>query len=141
MGVAWVLMAQKESLETFFKNWHKFDDKIIRQAVGGWNANTLITMGRAQFYAPVDKGTLQGSARRVNAKITNQGIQSSFIFGVPYAFRLERGINPVTGKRLNIKTIVNPNARSKYAETAVNENERDFIDDVKKAISRAWRQI
>jgi hypothetical protein len=134
-------MAKKETFDKFFKNWHKFDDKIIRLALAGWNKNTLLTMSRAQFYSPVDKGTLQGSARRVKAKITNQGIKSAFIFGVPYAFRLERGIDPITKKKLNIKTTVNPNARSKYGETAIDENEKMFLDDLNKVISKAWRQI
>lgn len=134
-------MAQKESFEQFFKKWHTFDEKITRQALGGWNANTLLTMSRAQFYAPVRKGTLQGSARRIKATIGLSGIKSAFIFGVPYAFKLERGINPVTGKALNIRTDINPNAQKGYSARAIDENEDMFIDDLKKVISKAWRQI
>jgi hypothetical protein len=134
-------MAQKETFDKFALNWNKFDDKVIRQAVAGWNTNTLLAMAKAQFYSPVRKGTLQGSARRIKAKLTRTGIESSFIFGVPYAFKMEKGVDPITGKELNIRTTINPNARKGYAEQGVSDNEPFFIRDLKKAIGKAWGQI
>ena len=80
-------MAKKETLEEFIKNWHTFDERIVREALGGWNSNTLLAMSKAQFYSPLDTGNLQGSARRVRAKIGPNGIQSSYIFAMPYACR------------------------------------------------------
>jgi hypothetical protein len=132
-------MAQKESLDKFVKNFNKLDEKTTREAMAGWNKNTLLTMVRGQFYSPVKTGDLQGSARRIQAKITPEGIKSVFIFAKPYAFKMERGINPFTGKKLNINTSINPNARSGYAKQAMDEHEDLFVSDLSKAVSKAWR--
>jgi hypothetical protein len=134
-------MANKETLQEFIKNWHKFDDKVVRSAIAGWNSNTLLAMVKAQFYSPVDKGNLQGSARRVKAKITPTGIKSSYIFAEPYAYKLEKGVRDDGVTPLNIKTTINPNARSGYASKGADDQEPEFMRDLYRAISKAWREI
>jgi hypothetical protein len=136
-------MAKQETLEEFFKNWHKFDEKIVRQAVAGWNSNTLLAMSKAQFYSPVRTGQLQGSARRVRAKITKNGIESSYIFGVPYAIDFERGFKIVGGKKVELtpRTAINPNAQIGFASKGADEQENEFMADLNRAISKAFNQI
>lgn len=134
-------MAKKESLQSFINKWHTLDEKVLREASAGWNKNTLLTMVRSQFYSPVKTGQLQGSARRKKAVITSEGIKSNFIFAVPYAFRLNKGINPSTGKPFNINKSINPNARSKYTDQAIDEHEQLFLDDLAKASGIAFDKI
>jgi hypothetical protein len=137
-----LLMAtSKTTFEKFAKEWNTFDDKVLRQAIASWNANTLLAMNNAQFYSPVKTGNLQGSARRRKAKITPTGITSEFIFAEPYAFKLEKDVNPKTGKELNINTSINPNARKGYAAKGVEEQEDFFMRDLDKAIGKAFQQL
>lgn len=133
-------MARKETLQEFTKNFGRYPEMVQREAMTMWNQETLATVGKAIFYAPKDKGTLQNSARSVRAVVTPDGIKSAFIFAVPYAFRLEKGKDKA-GKTLNIKTIVNPNAQKGYSSRAVDEQEPFFISGLKKVISKAFNRI
>ena len=128
-------MARKESLGDFVKKLPRMFPQLSRKVLTLWNQNTLITMADAQTYAPVDKGTLQGSARAIKAKVTTSGIKSAFVFAVPYARRLELDTS------LNIRTDVNPRAQSGYASRAVEENKNLFVEDLKKAVSQVWQAI
>ena len=128
-------MPKKETLGEFIKRLPKAFPSLSHKVLNLWNQNTLITMADAQTYAPVDKGTLQGSARAVRAKITPHGIKSAFIFAVPYARKLE------LDKTLHIRTHINPRAQSGYASRAVKENENIFVSDLKKAVSQVWREL
>jgi hypothetical protein len=140
-------MAQKETLEKFVKNLHKFPALIKAVVLNEWNKNTLVAMGKAQFYAPLDIGTLQGSARKVIAILTRKGIKSAFRFTVPYAKKLEDGFGFIRTKRgikrveFDIKTDKNPNAQSGYAARGVAESEPLFMKDLNKAISEAFQKI
>jgi hypothetical protein len=136
-----ILMAKKETFEEFFKKWGSFDNRIIRKAVAGWNSNTLLAMVESQSMSPVRTGRLQGSARRVRASVTPTGIKSSYIFGVPYAFKMEKGVNPITGKELNINTSINPKAQKGYGQKGIDKQEPFFMRDLNKVISQAWREI
>jgi len=129
-------VARKETLEKFLKHLNKLDDYAQQSVKSAWNKDTLLTMAKAQFKAPVDKATLQRSARSVTAKITRNGIESAFIFGVPYALKLEENKDELT-----IYTDINPNAQDHYVSDAIDENEKLFVDDVKKAISVAWGKV
>lgn len=133
-------MAKKETLQDFVKNLGKYPALVEREALNMWNQETLATMGKAIFYAPKDKGTLQISVREVRAKLTPNGIKSAFVFAVPYAFDLERGKRK-DGTEINIKTIVNPNAQSGYSARAVDEQEPFFISGLKKVIGIAFNRI
>jgi hypothetical protein len=134
------VMPKKESLEDFVKNLGKFDNLIQRRVIGDWNKNTLLTMTKSQLYSPVKTGHLQGSARRLQATITPTGIKSSFIFGVPYASKLNKGKDEV-GRKLNIRTTINPFAQSGYADRGVKETEDFYIQDLDKAISIAFNKV
>ena len=63
-------MPQKETLEEFVKNLGKYGKLIEMETIRGWNKNTKLAMGKAQKYAPVKTGQLQGrgvSSRRCDA--------------------------------------------------------------------------
>ena len=133
-------MADKETLEQFVKNLPQMSGVIQRVVMQDWGKNTLRAMGKAKYFAPMKKGTLMGSARKVNVKLTNNGLKSAFIFGVPYAYKLEKGVDE-KGRHLNIRTDKNANAQSGYAARGVDEQEPFFMSDIKKAISIAWDKV
>jgi len=138
-----------DNIKEFAFNIDKFDDIIVRDVFAKWNKNTLLAMGKAQVYSPVRTGNLQGSARRITAKITPTGIKSEFRFivrsplGYGYAPVLEKGYMIKKGKRinLNINTGINPLAQSGYAERARQEQVPFFMKDLNSAISEAWKKV
>jgi len=134
-------MPKKETLADFAKRLHLLDNFIIQKLMRDWNRETLVTMSKAQYYSPVDTSELQGSARKVNAKITDKGLESKFIFAVPYAKKLEGGENPETGEEYNINQSINPNAQAGYSKRAMDENAKFFMEITKKAISKAFDRI
>lgn len=129
-------MADRESVNTFLTNIKNWNNVIQWLALNSWNQNTELAKGESVRVAPKRKGTLQRSARLVRAKITDKGIVSSFIFGVPYAYDLEKGER--NGKELNIRTTVNPNAQKGYGARGVKTVENDLIDDLKTIVSRSF---
>jgi hypothetical protein len=137
-------MAKKETFEEFFKKWHTFDERIVREAIGDWNSNTLLAMSKSQYYSPVKTGANQGSARRLKAQIDRGGIKSAYIFTMPYSFDLERGYSVRGGKRtkaFNINTTINPNAQIGYGKRGADEQEPEFMRDLSKSIDKAFNQI
>jgi len=134
-------MPKKETLQSFVKNLPNMSPLFQRATLNDWNKNTILALGKAKTYAPKDKGTLIKTSRSLKAKIMPNGIKSAFVFTVPYAKRLEKGVDENTGKQLNIKQIVNPNAQSGYSARAVEEQEPFFIKDLKDIISIVWRKI
>jgi hypothetical protein len=137
-------MAKREPLSKFIKNFLKMDDGIQRASIAKWNANTLLAMMEAQSNAIVKSGDLQGSARAVKAKITPQGFSSAFIFGVPYAYSIEKGERKLkNGKviKLNQKSFANPKGGFHYASKAVDTYEPIFIKDLKDIIGKVWDRI
>ena len=133
-------MAKKETLEQFIRNFGKFDNLIQSKTMGKWNRNTLLTMVDAQKFSIVKSGNLQGSARRVNAIVTADGIKSAFIFGVPYAYRIETGKDQF-GHLLTQRSFVNPMGGFGYAKKAVDKNEHLFMNDLDKIISEAFNRV
>jgi hypothetical protein len=127
-------MAKREKLSTFIKNFIRLPTETQRMTIGDWNANTLLAMSLAQKYSPLKTGQLQGSARMLKAKVTPQGIESSFIFAVPYAYRMEKW----TG---NINQSINPFAQAGYAKRGVEEQEPFFILDLKKTIGKVFNKL
>jgi hypothetical protein len=71
------------------------------------------------------------------------GIESAYIFAVPYAIDLERGYRIQNGKRIELtpKTIKNPHAQVGYASKGAEEQEPEFMRDLDRAISKAFNQI
>jgi hypothetical protein len=137
-------MPKKETLSQFMKNFQKLDDGIQRESVAKWNVNTLLTMVEAQKNAIVKSGDLQGSARRIKAKITPQGFKSAFIFGVPYAFDIERGKKVLpNGKEIQLtqRSFNNPRGGFHYASRAVEMMTPKFINDLQNIIGKVWNRI
>ena len=136
-------MAKKLTVEQFIGGLSRMSQGIQQKVYRDWGKNTLEAMRQAKIVAPKKVGTLRNSARAVQPKITNQGIVSAFIFGVPYAYRLEKGVDEA-GKRLNIVNEGpnrNPLARSGYASHGVKMAIPGFMKDIKSAISIAWRNV
>jgi len=129
-------VARKETIKHFVRNLHKADDLIVQAVKNDWNANTIQAMEKAQLVAPVKKTTLQRSAREVKAKITKKGIQSAFIFGVPYALKLEQNKDGLT-----IHKDFNRLAQDHFAKKGADDQTKYFMSDIKKAISVAWGKV
>ena len=133
-------MADKETLQQFTMRLPNLPDIIQKMVTGDWTKNTFLAMNKAKEYSPVDVGTLQRSARHVKAKITPDGITSSFIFGVPYAYKMEIGKDE-NGDPINVRTGKNARAQKGYARRGVNEQEPFFMKDIKRAISVGWGKV
>jgi hypothetical protein len=137
-------MPKKETLSQFMKNFDRMDEGIQRESMAKWNVNTLLTMSKAQEFAIVDKGDLQGSARAVKAVIGPRGFESAFIFGVPYAVNIETGKRRLkSGKVIELKqrSFDNPKGGFGYAGKAVDSMSDKFITDLKNTVSKVWNRI
>ena len=136
-------MAQKETLQQFVQNLPKMPALIQKMVMADWGKNTLEAMRQSKLVAPKKEGWLQKSARMVRPKLTENGIVSAFIFGVPYAYRLEIGKDE-KGRELHIVNEGdkrNPRAQSHYGAHGVNVVEPKFMEDLKRVVSAVWRAI
>lgn len=130
-------MVGTESLDKFVRRLPNLATSIKQKVKADWTRNTILAGNEAKRVAPKKYGTLQRSLRFVKAEITPTGIESAFIFAVPYAYDLEIGER--NGKELNISTDVNPEAISGYSTHGIEKYEKQFIDDLKKAIGESFK--
>jgi len=132
-------LSNKEDLDTFVRNLHKFPKAISDMVKNDWNKNTVLALSKATEYVPKKTGMLEGSGYTVTAKTGANGITSAFGFLMPYALDLEKGERD--GKTITVRTDINRKAQTGYAKKGTEESAEYFIEDVKKAISRAFGGI
>lgn len=121
------------------------DDKVLRT----WTLLTVEVMTKAQKLAPLASGALEGSAGFLRAKLTPNGVESSVMFKVPYARKLndkESGI--ILKERGEISYMVGDTVVKKkrkgrlgFLDIAVNRNQRDFNAILKQEISKQFLRI
>jgi hypothetical protein len=141
-------MAQKEFVADFAKAFQMFPDKIEREVLRPWSIQTRETLSDAQSRAPIASGRLVGSGSMIQARVTNTGIQSSIVFNVPYAAKLND-----KNSRLRLKepgeisyrtpTIVKKQRKGElgYLDNAVEAGNDYFTNIASRAVSIAFEAI
>jgi len=141
-------VANRETLESFARNLHKFTPIIQKRILKDWQNYTEESFSDSQEKVPILTGDLLRSGGFKNARITAQGIESSITYNLPYAQKIERGTTD-DGKPLNYKP-----AGFKYSHAtkqrkggagflskSIKANEPDVIGVIMKSISQAWELI
>jgi hypothetical protein len=157
-------MARTEDLKTFIKNVPKWDDLMIKALVREWTAQTALTMEMARNFAPVASGNLVQSSDYKRAKITKNGLSSSYFFKVPYAKKLDDKRANITlknpgelsywnysqkvghtGKKKGVRRATRVNKAKKgilgYATRARERNENEFVEEVIAAVVGSFNAI
>lgn len=136
-------MAKKESLETFAKNLHRFNDIILNNVLKTWQNYTFGVLGTAQENVPILTGFLLRSGSQKKAVTTAKGIESQVVFTMPYARRIESG----EGIELKPKGYKYPHAtkerkgRTGFLSFAVEKEADPLMIDLKKDIGNAFNKI
>lgn len=143
-------MAKKESLETFAKNFSKFDDIVETEIIRMWNEETAEVLRKSQEKAPVRVGDLQGSGRFIRAKETPTGIESFVEFKVPYASVINDGER--NGKPISLKPVGHSYFKSGkqakrqkgevgFLSKAVDEGDSEFVRITSLAVENGFNKI
>lgn len=93
-------MSKKLTIAQFSKRLPTLNKSFLKALSRQWDLETLETLEDSRDNAPLASGTLINSSSTTRAKITNNGIESSIIYKVPYAKKLN---DPNSGLRLKEK--------------------------------------
>jgi hypothetical protein len=141
-------MAQREFVADFAKEFQMFPDKIEREVLRPWTQQTIETWSDARARAPVASGDLVGKSNIVEAKVTAKGIQSSVVFRMPYAAKLNDKKANIRLKEVGEISYYHPQKIEKkrkgelgYLDNAVEAGSDYFTDIASRAVSIAFEAI
>jgi hypothetical protein len=107
-------------LSGFVSGLNQARSEIERRAKLGVDQFAEVVIGTARDYAPVDTASLQNSGTAQPAEITGDSIEAQVGFDTDYAAAVHERLD------MQIKTVKNPRARSKYLTTALQEHADQF---------------
>ena len=141
-------MAIREGFNEFLKNFDKFDDWVLLEALRDFNDVAHNVLSDAQDVVAVASGNLRKTGVILKAKETKTGIKSSVIYKADYAKNLHDNPNikfkPVgevsysDGGQTFTKS---QQGTHEWLRGAMLLNEPFLMEAIKKSIERAWDRV
>ena len=140
------MAVRKLNFKQYQKSLDTLSARVLKAIQARWTIQTVQALDDAKEKAPFASGDLIRSGSFKKASISRRGIESRIVFTAPYASRLN---DPKSGLRLKNKGEVSYRIAGKdvikvrkgelgYLDKAVDENEPNFLNLVKKSVNESW---